>query len=516
MAKTTKTKASKTSKANQETQANNKDILLIAQSIANERGVEEEIIFEAIEAALAATAAKRYPGEVLTRVAIDRKTGDYETFRRWLIVLDEEVELQEFPEQVIALSKAKSLNDKLSAGEYIEEPAENPPFGRIAAQQTKQVLVQKVREAERAKIISQHENKVGALMVGTVKRVTRDHLILDMGENAEGLLLREDMIPREAFRVSDRVRLYLKEVRREKRGPQLSLTRVVPEFLAELFKIEVPEIGEEVITIMAAARDPGSRAKIAVKTNDGRIDPIGACVGMRGARVQAVSNELNGERIDIVLWNDNPAQFVINAMAPAEVSSIVVDEDTHTMDIVVTEEQLSQAIGRSGQNVRLASELTGWTLNVMTEKDATEKEATESSKTKEIFMQKLEVDDAVADALVAEGFTSLEEIAYISLEELKSVEGFDAAMAEELQRRASDVLLTQELLGGGENQQSPAEDLLAVEGVTPELATQLARHGIVTRDDLAELSVDELHELLKLDEVAAGKLIMNARAHWFE
>ncbi len=496
----------------------NKDILLIAQSIANERGVEEEVIFEAIEAALAATAAKRYhPEHPLIRVSIDRKSGDYTTYRRWEVVTEEEAALREFPEQVMILSKAQEVDSELSVGDFVEELAENPEFGRIAAQQAKQVLVQKVREAERDKIITQHQSKVGGLMIGTVKRVTREHLILDMGENAEGLMLREDIIPREAFRVGDRVRVYLKDVRKEKRGPQLSLSRVAPEFLVELFKIEVPEIGEEVITIMGAARDPGSRAKIAVKTNDGRIDPIGACVGMRGARVQAVSNELAGERIDIILWDPNPAQLVINAMAPAEVSSIVMDEDTHTMDIVVTEEQLAQAIGRSGQNVRLASELTGWTLNVMTEEAATAKEATESSKLKDMFVRKLEIDEAVADVLVAEGFTSLEEVAYVSVDELKSIEGFDDEIAEELQRRASDVLLTQELLGGGAtSQESPAEDLLAVEGITPELAMQLANHGIVTRDDLAELSVDELREFSQMDVESAGKLIMSARAHWFE
>lgn len=496
----------------------NKDILLIAQSIANERGVEEEVIFEAIEAALAATAAKRYyPEHPLIHVAIDRKTGDYTTYRRWEVVTDEEASLREFPEQIITLQKAQEVDSGLQLGDFVEELAENPEFGRIAAQQAKQVLVQKVREAERDKIIAQHQAKVGGLMIGTVKRVTREHMILDMGDNAEGLLLREDTIPREAFRVGDRVRVYLKEVRKEKRGPQLSLSRACPEFLVELFKIEVPEIGEEVITIMGAARDPGSRAKIAVKTNDGRIDPIGACVGMRGARVQAVSNELAGERIDIILWDPNSAQLVINAMAPAEVSSIVVDEDAHSMDIVVLEEQLSQAIGRAGQNVRLASELTGWTLNVMTEQDATAKEATESNKLKDMFMNKLEVDDAVADVLVSAGFTSLEELAYVPLDELKSIEGFDEATAEELQRRASDVLLTQELLGGGStSQESPAEDLLTVEGVTPELAMQLASHGVITRDDLAELSTDELRDIAQMDEASAGKLIMSARAHWFE
>ncbi|MCX7125727.1 MAG: transcription termination factor NusA, partial [Gammaproteobacteria bacterium] len=457
----------------------NKDILLIAQSIANERGVEEEVIFEAIEAALAAIVIKRYqPEEVLIRVAIDRKSGDYSSFRRWEIVENDAVDEHEFPAQVMGLSQAQLIDADLEMGDFVEEPVENPEFGRIAAQQAKQVLVQKVREAERDKIIFQNQAKIGTLMIGTVKRVTRDHAILDMGENAEGLLLREEMIPREAFRVGDRIRVYLKDVRKEKRGPQLSISRISPEFLMELFKIEVPEIGEEVITIMGAARDPGSRAKIAVKTNDGRVDPIGACVGMRGARVQAVSNELNGERVDIILWDANAAQLVINAMAPAEVSSIMVDEDKHSMDIVVTDEQLAQAIGRSGQNVRLASELTGWTLNVMTEQDATVKEASESTKYKELFIKKLEIDEVVADTLVAEGYTSLDEIAYVPIAELKAIEGFDDTIAEELQRRASDVLLTQELLGDNADQELPAEDLLAVEGVTPELAMQLANHGV--------------------------------------
>src|SRR3990167_2153193 len=495
----------------------NKDILLIAQSIANERGVDEVVIFEAIESALATIAAKRYPGEVLIRVAIDRKTGDYESFRHWIVVADDAVESHEFPEQVIGLSQAQSIDEDLSIGDSVEEPVENPEFGRIAAQQAKQVLVQKVREAERDKIISQHLSRVGAMMIGTVKRVTRDHLILDMGDNAEGLLLREEMIPREAFRVGDRIRVYLKEVRKEKRGPQLSVSRISPEFLIELFKIEVPEIGEEVITIMGAARDPGSRAKIAVKTNDGRIDPIGACVGMRGARVQAVSNELAGERIDIILWDPNPAQLVINAMAPAEVSSIVVDEDTHSMDIIVTDEQLSQSIGRSGQNVRLASELTGWTLNIMTEQDATTKAATESTKTKDMFVNKLGMEADIADALIAEGFTSLEDLAYMPIEELKSIEGLKIGLAEEIQRRASDVLLAEEFSGSDIMQSSKvSQDLTSVDGVTPDLAEKLISKGIATREDLAEQSVDELCELLEMDKSFAGQLIMSARSHWFE
>src|SRR3989338_542660 len=388
----------------------NKDILLIAQSIANERGVEEEVIFEAIEASLAAIVEKRYNAEVIIRVAIDRKTGDYESFRRWEVIADDAVEACEFPEKIMSLSQAQKIDVELSLGDFVEEPIENPAFGRIAAQQAKQVLVQKVREAERDKIIAQHQSKVGALMMGTVKRVTRDHLILDMGENAEGLLLREDMIPREAFRVGDRIRVYLKEVRKEKRGPQLTLSRISPEFLVELFKIEVPEIGEEVIMVMSAARDPGSRAKIAVKTNDGRIDPIGACVGMRGARVQAVSNELGGERVDIVLWDDNPAQLVINAMAPADISSIVVDEDSHTMDLAVHKDQLSKAIGRNGQNVRLASQLTGWTLNVMTVEEFENKNQEESGKIVKLFTSALEIDEEIAALLVAHGFSSLEEV----------------------------------------------------------------------------------------------------------
>lgn len=493
----------------------NKDILLIAQSIANERGVEEAVIFEAIEAALATIAAKRYQDDVLVRVAIDKKSGDYDTFRCWEVIADEDAELHEFPEQIMPLSQAQAIDEELTIGDFIEEAIENPQFGRIAAQQAKQVLIQKVREAERNKIINQYQSRIGELMIGTVKRVTRDHIILDMGENAEALLPRENMIPREAHRVNDRIRVFMQDVRSEKRGPQLLVSRTNSDFIVELFKIEVPEIGEEVINVMGAARDPGSRAKIAVKTNDGRIDPIGACVGMRGARVQAVSNELGGERVDIVLWDENPAQLVINAMAPAEVSSIVVDEEKHAMDIIVTEDQLSQAIGRAGQNVRLASELTGWTLNVMTEADASKKAESESSELQQKLVGKLDIDSDVAGVLVAEGFASLEDIAYVPLEELKAIDGFSDEAAEELQQRASDVLLTQELLVG-EGAEVPADDLLEVEGMTPELANQMAGKGIVTRDDLADQSVDELQELLQLDEDAAGKLIMSARSHWFE
>lgn len=493
----------------------NKDILLVVQSLSNERGVDESVIFEAIEAALATVAAKRYPEEdVLVRVSIDQNTGEYETFRCWTVV-ENDSEL-DMPAQQMTLSSAHEIDTDLKVGDLIQEPIENPEFGRIAAQQAKQVIIQKVREAERAKVAKQYKHRVGDLVIGVVKRVTRDNIILDMGDNAEALLLREEMIPREAFRVNDRLRAYLFDVREEKRGPQLLVSRTRPEFLIELFKIEVPEIGEEVIEIKSAARDPGSRAKIAVKTNDGRIDPIGACVGMRGSRVQAVSNELGGERIDIILWDDNPAQLVINAMAPAEVASIVVDEELHTMDIAVTEEQLSQAIGRSGQNVRLASELTGWVLNVMTENQAVEKHEHETASVKQSFTEKLDVDEEVAEALANEGFSSVEEIAYVSVKEMTAIEGFDVEVVEELQKRASDYLLMQEIVDQGDAADAaPSEDLLALEGITEDLARQLAKQGIRTRDDLAELSIDDLQDVIEIGHDEAAALILKAREHWF-
>lgn len=491
----------------------NKEILLIVKSISNEKGLSEEIIFQAVEEALAAVAAKNYPEEVSLRVAIDRKAGDYETFRRWTVVAEEEP--IEFPGIQIPLSQAQEIDAELEVGDNIEEPVESVDFGRIAAQQAKQVILQKVREAERSKVTQVYKKRLGELVMGIVKKVTRDFVIMDVGEGAEALLTREQMMPREIFRANDRARAYLYDVNEDRRGPQLLVSRTHPGMLIELFKIEVPEIGEEVIEIKAAARDPGSRAKIAVKTNDGRIDPIGACVGMRGSRVQAVSNELGGERIDIVLWDDNPAQLVINAMAPAEVSSIVVDEDTHTMDIAVREDQLSQSIGRGGQNVRLATELTGWKLNVMTEADAANKHENESSSIKKQLMEKLDVDETIAEALVAEGFTNLEQLAYVPKEELLAIEGFDEDVVVELQSRSSDALLLQEI-ATAEKKSEPAEDLLSLEGMTPELANQFASHGIITRDDLAEFSVDELNDIMQIDEKLAAKLIMAARAHWFE
>jgi transcription termination/antitermination protein NusA len=495
---------------------NSKDILLLVKSLSNEKNVSSEEIFRAVEAALATVAAKRYDGDdVYIRVAIDRKTGDYEAYRCWTVVKDEE--MLEDPAREIILPEAQQIDAELSIGDVIEEKIERPEFGRIAAQQARQIIVHKLREIERSKVIDQYRARIKELVTGVVKKVTREHIILDMGENAEALVPREELLPRDVFRINDRLRGVLYAVREGKRGPQLAVSRTRPEFLIELFKLEVPEISEEVIEIKGAARDPGLRAKIAVKTNDGRIDPVGACVGMRGSRVQAVSNELGGERIDIVLWDDNPAQFVINAMAPAEVSSIVVDEDSHSMDIVVTEEQLAQAIGRSGQNIRLATDLTSWKLNIMTEKEAVSKHESESERAKNMFIEKLDLEEEVAELLVNEGFTNLEEIAYVPPVELTRLEGFDEALVAELQQRAGDVLLTQEIatetaLTGAQ----PAEDLLKVEGMTQELALRLADKGVTTREALAENAVDELMELLPdLDEKFAAQLIMHARAHWF-
>lgn len=491
-----------------------KDILLVVDSISNEKGVEKEVIFEAIEAALATVTAKRYLEDVNIRVAIDRKTGDYESFRYWTVVEDDQEEIISSKE--ITLAQAKELDADLEVGDVIEESIESEKFGRIAAQQAKQVIIDKVRKAERKKVVDQYRKRVGELLNGVVKRVTRDAIILDLGENAEAVILREEMIPREMARNGDRLRCYLYAVREDKRGPQLLLSRTRPEMLVELFKIEVPEIAEEVIEIKSAARDPGSRAKIAVKTNDGRIDPIGACVGMRGSRVQAVSSELGGERIDIILWDDNPAQMVINSMAPAEIASIEVDEETKTMDLAVREDQLSLAIGRNGQNVRLASELTGWTLNVMSETEALVKTEQETEFSKEQFMKQLDVDEDIANLLIYEGFTSIEEIAYVPVEELLAIDDFDEDIVSELQTRARDALITKELATEEElSKVEPAADLLDIDGVTRELGFQLARRGIVTREDLAEQSVDDIIDVQGLDEQKAAKIIMLAREHWF-
>lgn len=490
-----------------------KEILLVADAVSNEKGVDQEVIFQAIELALATATKKRFDEDSDIEVIIDRKTGDYVTVRRWLVVDDDT--LAELGTQ-FTIEEGHEKDTNLKPGDVFEEVIENVEFGRIAAQTAKQVIVQKVREAERAQIVDQYRGRVGELISGAVKKVTRDNIIVDLGSNAEGLLSREELVGREVFRMNDRVRALLIDVRPEARGPQLYLSRACPEMLIELFKIEVPEIAEEVISLKAAARDPGSRAKIAVSTNDGRIDPVGACVGMRGSRVQAVSTELGNERIDIILWDDNPAQFVVNAMAPAEIESIVVDEETNSMDVAVSEDNLAQAIGRGGQNVRLASELTGWEINVMSVDQWKEKQQKEAGSSKDVFMEALDVEEDVADILVDEGFTTLEEVAYVPLEEFLAIEGFDDDIANELRSRAKDALLTQALASEEETAgQEPAEDLLTMEGMDEALAHAMASKGVVTMEDLAEQSVDELMVIDGMDEERAAALIMKAREPWF-
>ena len=489
-----------------------KEILLVVEAVSNEKGVDKGIIFEAIEAALATASKKRYEGDIDVRVSIDRDSGDYATFRRWEVIADDAE--HEFPERQIRVDEAQQRKAGAAVGDFIEEAMESVSFGRIAAQTAKQVIVQKVREAERAQVVDAYRGRIGELVTGVVKRVERGSVILDLGGNAEAIITREDMIPRENVRNGDRVRGYLREVRSEARGPQLFISRTAPELLIALFKLEVPEAGEGIIEIVSAARDPGSRAKIAVKTNDQRIDPVGACVGMRGSRVQAVSNELAGERIDIILWNENPAQFVINAMSPAEVKAIIVDEEMHSMDVAVAEESLSQAIGRGGQNVRLASQLSGWELNVMSETQAEAKSESETVALKNSFMEQLDVDEEVANILVQEGFSSIEEIAYVPAHELTSVEEFDEDIVEELRRRARDVLLTRAIVQE-ETAVEPAADLLELKGMDRTLAYRLAERGVLTREDLAEQSVDELLDLEGMDEQRASQLIMTAREPWF-
>ncbi|WP_339340166.1 transcription termination factor NusA [uncultured Oceanicoccus sp.] len=491
----------------------NKEILLVAEAVSNEKGVSRDIIFEAIEQALASATKKRYDEDADINVIIDREDGNYETYRQWLVVSDDEMALLGTQ---FTTEEAAEKDASLQVGDVYKEQVENVDFGRIAAQTAKQVIVQKVREAERAQVVEEYEHRVGELISGTVKKVTRDNIIVDLGNNAEASLPREELVGREVFRMGDRVRAILQDVRPEARGPQLFLSRACPDMLIELFKVEVPEISEEVIEIRAAARDPGSRAKIAVKTNDGRIDPVGACVGMRGSRVQAVSGELGNERVDIILWDDNPAQLVINAMAPAEVESIVVDEDTRSMDVAVAEDNLAQAIGRSGQNVRLASELATWTINVMSLEDASEKHQKESGVVISEFMERLDVDQDVAEVLVDEGFTSLEEVAYVPLEEMMGIDGFDEEIAEELRARAKDALLTQAIASEEQlGEVEPAEDLLNMDGMERHLAFILASKGIITMEDLAEQAIDDLVEIDGLDEQKAGELIMTARAPWF-
>jgi N utilization substance protein A len=492
-----------------------KEILMVADAVSNEKGISRGVIFEAIESALASATKKLNDNEEIDcRVSVDRETGEYETFRQWAVVEDDEYLIE--ATQLI-VSQLADKDASLKPGDIYEEQIDNVEFGRIAAQTAKQVIVQKVREAEREIVIGDYQSKVGELVAGTVKKVTRDNIIVDLGGNAEALLPRDQMIPRETFRMGDRMRALLMDVRSEQRGPQLFLSRTSPAMLIELFKIEVPEISEQVIEIKAAARDPGSRAKIVVSTNDGRIDPVGACVGMRGSRVQVVSNELSNERIDIILWDDNPAQLVINSMSPAEVASIIVDEDSHTMDIAVEEENLAQAIGRNGQNVRLSSELTGWTINVMSVEDAAAKQQQESTGFIDMFVVKLDVDEETAEVLVSEGFTSLEEIAYVPLDEILAIDGFDEEIANELRNRAKDALLTQAIASEeGLSSANIADDLLNMEGMDDALALALSKKSVLDMEGLAELAIDELMDIEGMTEERAGKLIMTARAPWFE
>jgi len=493
-----------------------KEVLLVADAVSNEKGVDKEIIFEAIESALASASRKRHGGDIDVRVSIDRQTGDYQTFRRWLVVDDEDPDF-ESPERQMLLSYARERDPEAQVGDYIEEPMESVSFGRIAAQTAKQVIVQKVREAERRQVVEAYQQRVGELVMGMVKRTERGGIFLDLGNNAEAFVPREEMIPREAIRIGDRVRGFLKDVRSESRGPQLYVSRTAPELLVELFKLEVPEVNQGLIDLMGAARDPGLRAKIAVRSNDPRLDPVGACVGMRGSRVQSVSNELAGERIDIILWDENPAQFVINAMSPAEVLSIVVDEEKRSMDLAVSDEKLSQAIGRAGQNVRLASQLTGWELNVMNAEQAEEKSEAEARELQELFMRDLDVDEEVASILVQEGFSSVEEVAYVPTAELLGIEEFDEEIVEELRGRARDALLTRAIASEEQDvSQQPAEDLVNMEGMDFELAQRLAERGVRTMEELAEQSVDDLSDLDGVDEERAAQLIMTARAPWFE
>jgi N utilization substance protein A len=500
-----------------------KEILMVVDSMSNERGVEKEVIFEAVEEAIASIAARNIAendpndseGEACVRVTIDRKSGDYETFRCWRVVEEADF-MNEAAEYCIDNLPADYKN--LSVGDEIKQQIESPAFGRIAAQQARQVIFQKIREAEKEKVLAKYSNEIGELFIGSVKRVNREGVTLEFLDGAEAILGPSDMIPREKFRINDRVRVYLKGLSDQRRGPQLIVSRTSPEMLKALFRIEVPEISEDVIQILAAARDPGSRAKIAIKTNDGRIDPKGACIGMRGARVQAVSNELGGERIDIILWDDDPAKLVMNAMAPAEVESLVIDEENHSMDIAVSESNLSQAIGRNGQNVRLASQLTGWELNVMGSDELATKYDDEMEDIKKNFQEALDVDEDVAILLAQEGFSTVGEIACASAQELEAIAGFDKEIVEILQNRASDHLLTVEIAVEEEalGDDAAVDGLSQVDGITPDMIDQLLAAGVNTRDDLAEFSVDELQEILEIDNESAARLIMSARAHWFE
>lgn len=489
-----------------------KEILLVAEAVSNEKQVPKEKIFEALEFALSTATKKKNEGEIEVRVAIDRATGDFDTFRQWLVIPDDQV--QENPYAEMTISAAQIDEPEIQIGDFVEEQIESIKFDRITTQTAKQVIFQKVREAERAQMIAEYEDRVGELVTGTVKKVNRDNVIIDLGNNAEGVIYRDDMLPRENFRPGDRVRGLLYVIRPEARGAQLFISRTHPDMIVELFRLEVPEIAEETLEIKSAARDPGSRAKIAVKTNDKRLDPVGACVGMRGSRVQAVSSELGGERVDIVLWDEEAPQFVINAMAPAEVASIVADEDTMTMDVAVEPDNLAQAIGKSGQNVRLASQLTGWELNVMTIEDLEKKQQDESAQIIDVFVTGLDIDEEFAGVLASEGFTSLEEIAYVPVSELLEIEGLDEDIIEELRNRARAYLTTKAL--ADEESLEPKEELLNLAGMTNEIAVALAKQGVTDLEELAEQGTDEICDIEGLDEKSAGEFIMAARnIKWF-
>lgn len=487
-----------------------REVLLLVDALAREKNVEKDIVFIALELALASATKKRFHEDADVRVSIDPQTGDYQSLRRWQVVADDVVE---DPARQIALSEALQRDPEIKLEEYIEEVLEPLEFGRIGAQAAKQVIFQKIRDAEREQILTDFLERKEYMVTGTIKRMERGNAIIESGR-VEAALPRDQMIPKENLRVGDRVRAYLYKIDRTARGPQLILSRIAPEFLIKLFELEVPEIEEGLLEIKVAARDPGSRAKIAVKSHDQRVDPIGTCVGMRGSRVQAVTGELAGERVDIILWSEDPATFVINALAPAEISSILVDEEKHSMDIVVDEDNLAQAIGRGGQNVRLASELTGWELNIMTMEESQAKNEEEFSVVRQLFMEKLDVDEEVADILVQEGFTTLEEVAYVPLTEMLEIESFDEQTVNELRTRARNALLTEAIVSE-EKVEHIAEDLLSLEGMDSQTARELAAKGVNTQEDLADLAVDDLVEMVEMDVERAKQLIMAARAPWF-
>ena len=488
----------------------NRELLLLVDALSREKNVPRETVFTALEAALASATKKRFKEETDVRVEIDRESGEYRAFRRWQVLPDAEVEHDGYQ---MGLIDAQESDPALKLGDVVEEPLEPADFGRIGAQAAKQVILQKIRDAEREQVLQDFLQREESLVTGTVKRIERGAVIVESGR-IEGVIPRDQLIPKEALRVGDRVRAYLVKIDPVARGPQLVLSRIAPEFIAKLFELEVPEIEEGLIEVKAAARDPGVRAKIAVRSNDPRLDPIGTCIGMRGSRVNGVTNELAGERVDIILWSPEPAQFVINALAPAEIQSIVVDEEKHSMDVVVDEENLAIAIGRTGQNVRLASELTGWNLNIMSMAESQEKQTAETERVASVFMERLDVDREIADILIEEGFTSLEEVAYVPLNEMLEMEGLDEDTVQELRSRARNALLT-EAIAREESLEHASEDLINLEGMDGETAALLASKGVTTRDALADLGVDELTELTGLAEDRASELIMKARAHWF-